>query len=424
MVAENNSHPLRVSIIGGGAAGCFAAIFIARSLPDARVTVYEAGAKPLAKVAVTGGGRCNLTNSFEDVKSMEAVYPRGHRLMKRQLKEFGWRQTMEWFEQKGVRLTVQDDHCVFPLSQNAMEIVSTLQREMRLAGVTVMTRHRVKELLHDKDQSYRLRFSDPCIEDAEADYILVTTGGWPKHGGDGFLSSLQLKIEPPVPALFGICLPESNITSLTGTVVEEVTLGITGTRLHTTGPLLITHWGLSGPATLKLSSHGARQLYEQDYQTEITVNWLGNKNEEEAMETVYKLAIRHPAKQLASVYPDCFNSRLWTFLLQKSGLNPEQRWSELARKSYNKLVNTLINDHYHADGRNRFKEEFVTCGGVSLSNINPNTMECKSHPRLFFAGEVLDIDAVTGGFNLQAAWTTAHRAALSIAESATVGNNP
>ncbi len=421
---------MNIAIIGGGAAGCFAAINIKRNYPEARVTVIESGRKLLAKVAITGGGRCNLTNSFRDIRSIAAAYPRGEKLMKRLLREFSHDDTMAWFEREGVRLVTQDDQCVFPKSQDAMEIVGTLTSLMRRLGVEVRTSCRVVKIeaslsgyevatlsgSNDLKTSkpYNLKTSEPVSPSADYgglqlifDRVIVTTGGSPKLSGLDMLAPLNLDIVTPVPSLFSICLPNHPITELTGTVVEHASATLVGTKLRAEGPLLITHWGMSGPAILKLSSYAARQLHDSGYKARISVNWLGDANEGEAMETIMELAIKNPAKQLASVYPQQFNSRLWTYLIKQSSLNPSQRWSELAKKSFNKLVNTLVNDQYLMDGKNRFKEEFVTCGGVALSNINPKTMECRNHPGLYFAGEVLDVDAITGGFNLQAAWSMA-----------------
>lgn len=421
---------MNIAIIGGGAAGCFAAINIKRNYPEASVTVIEAGRKLLAKVAITGGGRCNLTNSFRDIRSIAAAYPRGEKLMKRLLREFSHDDTMAWFEREGVRLVTQDDQCVFPKSQDAMEIVDTLTSLMRRLGVEIKTSCRVVKIeaslsgyevaiisgSNDLKTSkpYNLKTTEPVSPSGDYgglqlifDRVIVTTGGSPKLSGLDMLAPLNLDIITPVPSLFSICLPNHPITELTGTVVEHASATLVGTKLRAEGPLLITHWGMSGPAILKLSSYAARQLHDSGYKARISVNWLGDANECEAMETIMELAIKNPAKQLASVYPQQFNSRLWTYLIKQSNLNPSQRWSELAKKSFNKLVNTLVNDQYLMDGKNRFKEEFVTCGGVALSNINPKTMECRNHPGLYFAGEVLDVDAITGGFNLQAAWSMA-----------------
>lgn len=429
MVAESKKQSMHIAIIGGGAAGCFAAINIKRNKPNYKVTIYESGKKLLAKVAITGGGRCNLTNSFKGIRSIAAAYPRGEKLMKRLLHEFSHEDTMAWFEREGVRLVTQEDECVFPKSQDAMEIVNTLISLMHRHGVEIKTGCRITSITKDEtDNTENCKWAvewqksangTTGTQDATKEYdvfdrVVVTTGGSQKRSSLSMLDSLSLDIIEPVPSLFSICLPHHPITEMTGTVVEPATATIVGTKMRSTGALLITHWGMSGPAILKLSSYAARLLSETNYKARISVNWMGEKNDNEAMETIMEIAIKNPAKQLSSIHPPQFNSRLWNYLLERSGLNGTQRWGELAKKSYNKLVNTLINDIYDADGKNRFKEEFVTCGGVALSNINPKTMECRHHKGLYFAGEVLDVDAITGGFNLQAAWSMGWMVAKSI----------
>lgn len=407
---------MHIAIIGGGAAGCFTAINIKRFIPQARVTVYESGQKPLTKVSVTGGGRCNLTNSFKEVRSIEAVYPRGARLMKRLLNVFNHNDTYRWFENEGVRLVTQDDQCVFPQSQDAMEIVNTLKRLMQDNEVTLKTGHRVSDIEKTGNGTYRLTFTDSSILSNTADIVVVTTGGSPKTCGLNFLGLFNLEIIPPVPSLFSICLPQSDITKLTGTVVNNVTAGLCGTKLRAKGALLVTHWGMSGPAILRISSYAARILHDQKYKADISINWMEGMNESQIGECIDLLATENRKKHLASVYPKQLNSKLWAHLLKQSSLKSDMRWAELGSKGRNRLIATLANDIYSIDGKNRFKEEFVTCGGVAISNININTLESKKYDGLYFAGEVLDVDAVTGGFNLQAAWTMGYVSAKSIAE--------
>lgn len=402
---------MKIAIIGAGAAGCFAALHIRKFLPQADITLYEGGRKALAKVAVTGGGRCNLTNSFAQVGSLESVYPRGSRLMKRLLREFSHEDAYRWFEQAGIRLMTQDDECVFPVSQNAMEIVDKLLWLLRQSNVKLMTGHRTIRI-QPQPSGYELHFAHGAR--IQADRVLVTIGGTPRLSSCQLFSELNLEISAPVPSLFSLCLKQHPLTQLMGTVVSEVSASIAGTKMKATGPLLITHWGLSGPAILKLSSYGARWLHECGYKTRISVNWFGMQSESEVASILGELAVRHPQKQLQSVFPTRFNSRLWLHLLDYCQMNPTARWAELGRKSYNRMAAMMTNHQLEVDGKNKFKEEFVTCGGVALSQINPSTLECKKHPGLFFAGEVLDVDAITGGFNLQAAWTMGYVAAKAI----------
>ena len=397
----------RIAIMGAGGAGCFCAVNIKKRMPEAEVTVYESGRKPLTKVAITGGGRCNLTNSFEHVRSVKEAYPRGEKLMKRALKVFSNNDVMEWFEREGVALTVQADGCVFPLSQDAMEIVCTLTRLMNSYGVRLLCDRRISQITPLSDGGYD-------IDGAQYEKVVVTTGGAPTLSRLSFLDAFQLEKMESVPSLFTFNIDNKALHSLMGTVVENVTARLTGTKLSASGPLLITHWGLSGPAILKLSSYGARVLKEREYRMEVAINWFGKERETEVAERLHILVSENSKKQLSSVYPEELVQRLWIFLLERAGLSPQKRWQELGAKQLNRLAALLTNDTYAISGKGAYKEEFVTCGGIALSNINPSTMECKAYPGLFFAGEVLDVDAITGGYNLQAAWTMGYISACSV----------
>ena len=396
---------MNVAIIGAGAAGCFAAIQIKRNNPKANVTVYEAGIKPLIKVAVTGGGRCNLTNSFDGIRSLDEAYPRGARLLKRLFRTFDYKDVYQWFESEGVSLTTQDDECVFPVSQDAMEIVNTLVRLMRSLGVKLITRHRVAAIDHEAEEGeYLLTFSHGDV--AKADAVVVTAGGSPQVRGLEMYEKLGLDIVSPVPSLFSLNLEKNHpMTALMGTVVNDVQARLVGTKLSAFGPLLITHWGVSGPAILKLSSYAARILAENDYEAQLAINWFGQANEAEVMSIITEIAEQNQKKLVSSVWPKRFNNRMWCYLIDACGLRQDMRWSELGKKGLNKMVALLTNHTLNIVGKNKYKEEFVTCGGVALSNVNSSTLESKKHPHLYFAGEILDVDAITGGFNLQAAWT-------------------
>ena len=385
---------MNVAVIGAGAAGCFCAIALRRLLPDCAVTVYEAGPRPLRKVAVTGGGRCNLTNSFEGITRLQEAYPRGWQLMKRALGAFSAADTQAWFEREGVRLVTQPDGCVFPRSQDAMEIVRTLLRLMDRLGVEVRCNSKIGD-----------------IRTLEADAVVVTTGG----GALQLLEGSGVAIEPPVPSLFTFNLGDDPVRTLAGTVVENASAALAGTRFRASGPLLVTDWGMSGPAILKLSSYGARYLSEQGYRAQLLVSWLGAQPDAEVRGRLETLLMENPRKQLSSVHPQELTARLWQHLLGKSGVRGELRCAEAGPRNLARLTEILQRDPYSVCGKSRFKEEFVTCGGVSLGDVNLQTLESKSRPGLFFAGEVLDVDAITGGFNLQAAWSTAMLAARGIA---------
>ncbi len=399
----------KVIIIGAGAAGCFAAIEIKRLRPDVQVTLVEKGKRPLAKVAITGGGRCNLTNSFAQVKSMEHVYPRGHRLMKKLFHHFSHEDAYDWFEKSGIRLTTQEDECVFPQSQDAMEIVNNLLWQIRKSGVQILTETKA-EVLQQKEDEFVLITNKGELR---GDKVLVATGGHPSATGYEFLSILDIELIPLQPSLFSFCLDNAKLKELMGTVVKEAQVSLPGTKLKAEGALLITHWGISGPAALKLSSYAARILAEKNYVADISIKWLC-EDQQDIQEELYELSIRNSDKKVTSVYPQAFNARLWAHLISRSSISPDARWKALNGKDMNRLLNTLTNDTYHMTGKNRFKDEFVTSGGVSLNSLNQKTLEAKNHKGLYFAGEVTDVDAITGGFNLQAAWTMGHVAAQGI----------
>ena len=393
---------MRIAIIGGGAAGCFCAIGLKRRLPDAEVTVYEAGPKLLSKVAVTGGGRCNLTNSFRDVHRLGEVYPRGEQLMRRALAAFSHEDTMRWFEAEGVRLTIQEDQCVFPVSQDAMQIVRTLERCLRDVGVRVRLNTPVERVEALSDGGFRILRQ---AQDDLVDKVVLTSGGSSREKLERLLPA-GVEVTPCVPSLFTLKIPDEALRALMGTVVEQASLALAGTRFRAAGTLLLTDWGVSGPATLRLSSYAARHLAENGYTGTLLIGWL-DAPEAAAREWIAATAAANPRKQAAGTPPAGLTARLWRHLLGRAGLREDLRWAELGSKGAARLAATLTADAYPVAGRARFKEEFVTCGGVALSGVNLNTLESKTRPGLFFAGEVLDLDAVTGGFNLQAAWSTA-----------------
>ncbi len=402
-----------IAIIGAGAAGCFCAIELKRRLPHLDVVAYESASKPLAKVAITGGGRCNLTNSFEGIRSLKEAYPRGDQLLKRAFHTFDNRQLMQWFEREGVRLVTQSDECVFPESQDAMQIVRTLLRNMEQLGVKLCLNHRVSRI--EAEEGYRISFADNRQQPVHADAVVVTTGGSPKMSGLDFLQPLQLEMVPPVPSLFSFNI--SGMSPYMGIVVEPVTASLAGTKFKAQGALLITHWGMSGPAILKLSSHAAHYLAENAYKAQLLVNWLGDMGEEKVRILLLEMQQTQSDKQVGNTHLPQISSRWWQALIGRAGIRQEQKWGEVGRKQLNKLVAVLTADTYAIEGQSRHKDEFVTCGGVSLSNLNLNTLEVKAHPGLYLAGEVLDVDAITGGFNLQAAWSMGYVVAQSIAST-------
>lgn len=408
---------MKIAIVGGGAAGCFCAIVAKRRLPEADVTIYEAGPKLLAKVAVTGGGRCNLTNSFRDVERLAEVYPRGEQVMKRALRVFSPEDTQRWFEAEGVRLVTQADQCVFPASQDAMQIVRTLERCLRQGGVHVRLNtsvERIEALPGAPEHGFAPGMPVFRLSGAREgqfapgilyDRVVVAIGGSSRERLERLLPA-GVAVTDCVPSLFTLKVPDAGLRALMGTVVDGAVLSLAGTKYRAAGTLLLTDWGVSGPATLRLSSYAARHLAGSGYSGTLLVNWLGTP-EAEAREWIAATAARHPQKQAAGTSPEGITARLWRHLLGRAQLREDLRWAELGSKGAARLAATLTADAYPVAGRARFKEEFVTCGGVDLSGLNLNTLESKVCPGLLFAGEALDVDAVTGGFNLQAAWSTA-----------------
>ena len=394
---------LRIAIIGGGAAGYFAAIEAKRCAPDAEITIFEKNSTMLAKVAITGGGRCNLTNSFAQISDAKQAYPRGHKLMKRLLKHFSHTDVYDWFEREGVALVTQDDECVFPASQDSQTVISCLTGLATRLGVRQQCGHSVMDIRRNADDTLHLYFANG--READFDRVAITTGGAPKGEGLQVFARLGHKIEQPVPSLFTFNVADADFLALMGAVVDPVVTSIPGTKFRAEGALLVTHWGMSGPAVLKLSSHAARFLSENNYHTQVAVNWTGITHSSATSEEVAAIVAANVQKQLASVRPFNLPSRLWLYILAKSGLQQQKRWGELGKKGISRLVETLTNDIHTISGKGRFRDEFVTCGGVSLSSVDMNTLESRVSPHLFFAGEVLDVDAITGGFNLQAAWT-------------------
>ena len=388
---------MKTAVVGGGAAGFFLAINLKEMCPQMDVTILEASKRVLAKVEISGGGRCNCTNSFEDVVDLQSVYPRGHRLLKRLFKVFDYRDAYQWFEHRGVKLTTQEDHCVFPQSQDSHTIINLFLNEAHRLDITIKTCCKVNSL--DDLSDY--------------DFIAITTGGMKNSSLFTLHSSL---IIPPVPSLFTFNINDAQLRNLMGTVVDATAM-IPSTKMRASGPLLITHWGMSGPCILRLSSYAARLLSEHQYQMPQSVNWTSLK-ENEVQEELMAFCRQHAQKQLTTMRPFDLPQRLWSYLTEKAlAGRAHAPWGSLNQKELNRLTNMLINDTYQIAGRAPFKDEFVTCGGIDLSAVNPSTLESREHPHLYFAGEVLDIDGVTGGFNFQAAWTTAYTVATAIKDA-------
>jgi predicted Rossmann fold flavoprotein len=405
-----NAHLI---VIGGGAAGIFCAVNAARLSPGLKVTVIEKSSKLLSKVKVSGGGRCNVTHHNFDPDSFSDQYPRGSRFVRKAFYQFFSTDTIQWFEERGVSLHAEADGRMFPVTNNSQTIVDCLLKEAEKYDVQFLMQTEVKNISHQ--QSWELTLKNDQV--LQADFICIATGGSNKIEGYNWISQLQHNIVEPVPSLFTFQLPDHPIRSLMGVSVKKVSVKIQGEKLKETGPLLITHWGFSGPCVLRLSAWGARMLHEKDYQFTILINWLDDMKEDQL-----KLVIQQQRKDNGSrkVYAGCpfeLPSRLWNYFLNASGIEEEKRWADLSQKHQQLLMQQLIAGEFHVSGKTTFKEEFVTAGGVDLKEINPATMESKLQKGLYFAGEVMDVDGITGGFNFQHAWTSGMIVAASVADT-------
>lgn len=403
---------VNIAVIGGGAAGFFGAIRIKSLLPDATVVVFEKSNKLLAKVKVSGGGRCNVTHHCFEISRLVKNYPRGEKELRQAFQQFACEDTINWFEQRGVKIKAEADGRMFPVTNDSQTIINCLMQESEDLQVEFSLGTGIKSVLRN-DNQIRLVFQDDQTFDFDA--VLIAAGGQPSAQGFQWLSPLKHTIVEPVPSLFTFNLKDKMITSLMGVSVPNAQVKIVGGKHVQSGPLLITHWGMSGPAILKLSSFAAKELADRKYNFAVAVNWV-NQKEDEVRNVLSILKVKFPKRTLARANEFELPKRLWDFFLTKLKLDSEMIIGDISKDNMNRLVNTLVNDQYEVSGKTTFKEEFVTCGGISLKEVDFKTMESKVVPNLFFAGEILDIDAITGGFNFQAAWTTGYIAGTTIGQ--------
>ncbi len=394
---------MRIAVIGGGAAGFFAAITAKQAAPEHDVVLLEATGRLLSKVRVSGGGRCNVTHACFDARELVQFYPRGGKELRQAFSRFMPGDTVAWFEDRGVVLKTEVDGRMFPVTDDSGTIVDCLLNEARLHGVEIKLSSPVRSIVPENN-----RFILSFREGGESifDRVLIATGGSPKLEGFDWIASFGHTIVPPVPSLFTFNIPNDAVTKLMGVSVEQAVVTLPEDNFAVRGPLLITHWGLSGPAVLKLSSLAARRLADRNYRFEALVNWWGETDSTDAWEWITSMRKERTTAKVLSAPPSGISKRLWEFLLHRSGIRTEINWSDLRKEEAEALVRTVLSDRYQINGKTTFKDEFVTCGGVSLKEVDFKTMQSKIVPGLFFAGEVLDIDAVTGGFNFQSAWTT------------------
>lgn len=394
-------------VIGGGAAGFFAAITAAENFPEAKILILERGAEVLQKVKISGGGRCNVCHACFDARELVKNYPRGSRELLAPFLKFGSEQTVEWFERRGVALKIEADGRMFPTSDDSATIVNCLVSNALKLGVEIRTGQRVENLEPLPDGGWHV-FLTKNLTPIFADRVLVATGSTPAIWD--LLARLGHRIVAPVPSLFTFNTKDTRLRDLSGLSVPDVFLKIDREKLTSAGPILVTHWGLSGPAILKMSAWGARDFARLDYRFSLIVNWLGQVGGEQVFENLLAAKISFPKKLVAAAAPhlpffEKIPNRLWQNLCGAAQVGEQLRWADLDKTTARKLSEQLSRSVFQIAGKSTFKEEFVTAGGVALSEVNFKDFSSKILPNLFFAGEVLDIDAVTGGFNFQAAWT-------------------
>ncbi|UQD55885.1 NAD(P)/FAD-dependent oxidoreductase [Flavobacterium sp. K5-23] len=388
-----------IIIVGGGAAGFFTAINIVEKNPKLKVAILERGSEVLQKVRISGGGRCNVTHACFEPNELVKFYPRGEKELRGPFHQFCSGDTIEWFEKHGVELKIEADGRMFPVSNSSQTIIDCFLTATTKLGIQVLTGQSVQSIFK-KENVWKIETQS---ENYIAEKLILATGSNPKIWD--MLQTYGHAIVSPVPSLFTFNIKDSRIKELPG-VAAQVTVKVKDTKLESTGPLLITHWGMSGPAILKLSAWGARTLFEKNYQFTIFVNWLNDMESAETEKILKDLKQEHAKKAVSKKSPFDFPNRLWESLVLASGIEVETKWADLTKIQLQNLVNQLTNATFQVNGKSTFKEEFVTAGGIDLKEINFKTMESKLHENLYFAGEIVNIDAITGGFNFQNAWTS------------------
>ncbi len=403
---------MRIAIIGAGAAGCFAAANIPYK-QGREVVVFEKTNKVLQKVKVSGGGRCNVTHACFDVPELLTRYPRGQRFLRKTLYQFTPQSTIDWFQSRGVQLKTEEDGRMFPVTDDSQTIIDCIWQQVQ-KNKTEIRYGKAVQKIEVGEGTLTIHFNDGSTYNA--DRVLIACGGFPKAEQFKWITDLGHTVQLPVPSLFTFNMPKHPITELMGVSVPEASVKIQGTKINETGPLLITHWGMSGPVILRCSAWGARELNERDYDFKILVNWLNDKKPDDIAEQIVYIRQDQGKQHVHNKNPFGLPKRLWEYMLQQCGVAETVRWGELAAKAQNKLINMLVSDEYHVSGKTTFKEEFVTSGGVTLAEIDPKNVSSRVVKGLYFAGEIIDVDGITGGFNFQHAWSSGYIAAQNMVQ--------
>jgi predicted Rossmann fold flavoprotein len=395
-------------VIGGGAAGFFAAIQAKRNHPEFRIAILEKNSKVLQKVLVSGGGRCNVTHACFDTKKLIENYPRGGKELLSVFKQFNPSDTVNWFQREGLALVAEADGRMFPITNQSSSVIACFQKLVEDLKIEVLLRMPVLSIHQNNDATFQVSGDDFRFSCSK---LIVTTGGAAKKDAYHFLSSLSIQLKAPIPSLFTFNIPNHPLVDLMGVTVPSAEVRIPELKLSQQGSLLITHWGFSGPCIIKLSAFAAEKLFHLNYRYSVSISWIGTRNTDAIIQQLTDFKQSNSAKNIENAIPLQLPKRLWNYFIQVLEEEPQKKWSDISLKFIRRLSEKLCNDMYQAQGKTTFKEEFVTCGGVVLSDVNMQTMEHKRVKNLFFAGEVLDVDGVTGGFNFQAAWSTAFVAA-------------
>lgn len=402
-------------VIGGGAAGFFCAIQAAASAHHLKVIILEKTGKILQKVKISGGGRCNVTHACFEIPELSKKYPRGEHFLKKSLHWFSPKDTIQWFAERGVSLVAEPDGRMFPTTNQSQTIIDCLMKEVNRLDIEIRYHAGVDKI--EKDNQFSLHLQNG--EKMKADYVCIAVGGYPSLQQFNWLQTLGHTIVPPVPSLFTFNLPKHPITELMGVSVSNVQVKVNGTSIKQEGPILITHWGLSGPAVLKASAWGATELAAKNYQFTATINWIyGFEYTDQELKNYWnQLRMKNGHQKILAKSMFSLPTRLWQFFCKAAGIKEHQNWSTLQQEQQRILTRCLVSYEVQVSGKTTFKEEFVTAGGISLSEVDVNTMQSKKMDKLYFAGEILNVDGITGGFNFQHAWTSAWIAAKSIAQS-------